>query len=138
VPEKPDMQDFVRDKPWLMNPQWDVLQHERSLDKVLAEEFSVQGDPDYEARMEASAWTSSASPTVPLAVVAGLKRPDDLIGLDELRQVAGYVDYLRRRERESNDPDHPSGRSRGASSTGSCAPTRRRRSAGCAMTRSSS
>jgi len=33
VPEKPDMQDFVRDRRRLMNPQRDGLQHERSLDK---------------------------------------------------------------------------------------------------------
>ena len=55
APEKPDMQDFVRARPWLMNPQWDVLQHERSLDKVLAEHFGVEGDADYDGNVGSKA-----------------------------------------------------------------------------------
>ncbi|MEK6720837.1 MAG: ATP-binding protein [Chloroflexota bacterium] len=108
APEKPDMQDFVRDRPWLMNPQWDVLQHERSLDKVLAEHFEVPGDADYDGNDGSRRLDFFCLADSSLAVVAELKRPGDLIGLDELRQVSGYVDYLRTRERESNDPAHSS------------------------------
>jgi hypothetical protein len=106
VPEKPDMQDFVRDRPWLMNPQWDVLQHERSLDRVLAEHFGVEGDPDYDGPDGTKRLDFFCVADSSLAVVTELKRPGDLIGLEELRQVTGYVDYLRTRERESNDPTH--------------------------------
>jgi Histidine kinase-, DNA gyrase B-, and HSP90-like ATPase len=106
VPEKPDMQDFVRDRPWLMNPQWDVLQHERSLDKVLAEHFDVEGDPDYDGHDGSKRLDYFCVADTSLAVIAELKRPGDLVGLDELRQLTGYVDYLRTRERESTDPDH--------------------------------
>lgn len=106
APEKPDMQDFVRDRPWLMNPQWDVLEHERSLDKVLAEHFDVEGDPDYDGKDGSRRLDFFCVADTSLAVVAELKRPGDLIGLEELNQLAGYVDYLRRREEDSNDPDH--------------------------------
>ncbi len=106
APEKPDMQDFVRGRPWLMNPQWDVLQHERSLDKVLAEHFDVQGDTDYDGNDGSKRLDFFCVADSSLAVVAELKRPGDLIGLDELKQVTRYVDYLRTRERESNDPAH--------------------------------
>jgi hypothetical protein len=41
-----------------------------------------------------------------LAVVVELKRPGDLIGRPELRQVADYVDYLRMRETQTNDGGH--------------------------------
>ncbi|MGQ0670611.1 MAG: hypothetical protein ACT4PO_13220 [Actinomycetota bacterium] len=55
APEKPDMQDFVKDKPWLINPQWDVLHHERSLDKVLAEESALMATPTTTGRTGAGA-----------------------------------------------------------------------------------
>jgi Histidine kinase-, DNA gyrase B-, and HSP90-like ATPase len=106
VPEKPDMQDFVRLRPWLLNPQWDVLAHERSLDRVLATQFKVDGDPEYDGKDGSKRLDFFCVADTTLAVVAELKRPGDLIGLDELRQLSGYVDYLRMRERESNDPGH--------------------------------
>jgi len=106
APEKPDMQDFVRARPWLMNPQWEVLQHERSLDKVLAAHFGVQGDSDYDGNDGSKRLDFFCLADSSLAVVAELKRPGDLIGLEELRQVSVYVDYLRARELESNDAAH--------------------------------
>lgn len=106
VPEKPDMQDFVRPRPWLLNPQWDVLAHERSLDKVLADHFTVNGDAEYDGKDGSRRLDFFCVADTSLAVVVELKRPGDLIGLDELRQLSGYVDYLRMRERESNDPGH--------------------------------
>lgn len=106
APEKPDMQDFVRARPWLMNPQWDVLQHERSLDKVLAEHFDVEGDADYDGNDGSKRLDFFCVADSSLSVVAELKRPGDLIGLDELKQLTRYVDYLRSREKESNDPSH--------------------------------
>jgi len=106
VPEKPDMQDFVRPRPWLLNPQWDVLAHERSLDKVLVEHFGVVGDPDYDGTDGSRRLDFFCVADTSLGVVVELKRPGDLIGLDELRQVSGYVDHLRTREHQSNDPGH--------------------------------
>jgi hypothetical protein len=107
APEKPDMQDFVKERPWLLNLHWDVLQHERSLDKVLAEEFDVEGDPDYLGSDGSRRLDFFCLADTSLVVVTELKRPGELIGRDELEQVEGYVDYLRTRERETNDPDHP-------------------------------
>ena len=108
VPEKPDMQNFVRDRPWLMNPQWDVLQHERSLDRVLADNFHVAGNPDYDGPDASKRLDFFCLADSSLAVVVELKRPGDLIGLRELHQLSRYVDYLRARERASNDPAHRS------------------------------
>ncbi len=106
VPEKPDMQDFVMDKPWLLSLHWDVLQHERSLDKVLAEHFEVPGDADYEGDDGSKRLDFFCMADTSLAVVVELKRPGELIGRDELEQIERYVDYLRTRERETTDGDH--------------------------------
>lgn len=42
VPEKPDMQEYVRDHPWLINPKWMMLVHEQSLDKLIEDKFSIK------------------------------------------------------------------------------------------------
>ena len=42
VPEKPDMQDYVRDHPWLIDPKWTTLVHEKSLDRLILEEFNME------------------------------------------------------------------------------------------------
>jgi RecB family endonuclease NucS len=101
APEKPDMQDFVKEHPWLLDPKWDVLQHERSLDKVLAEHFATEGEgPTGKRRLDYFCLADSL-----LAVVVEVKRPGDLIGRDELAQIEDYVDYLRTWEAQSTDPD---------------------------------
>ena len=42
VPEKPDMQDYLREHPWLIDPKWTMLSHERALDTMIAEKFDVK------------------------------------------------------------------------------------------------
>ena len=34
APEKPDMQDYLRDHPWLIDPKWTMMVHEMSLDNA--------------------------------------------------------------------------------------------------------
>jgi hypothetical protein len=36
VPEKPDMQDYVKLHPWLIDPKWSMLAHERALDTLIS------------------------------------------------------------------------------------------------------
>lgn len=101
APEKPDMQDFVKEHPWLLDPKWDLLQHERSLDKVLAEQFGSKGkEATGKRRLDFFCLSDSL-----LAVVVEVKRPGDLIGRDELAQLEDYVDYLRTWQAQNSDPD---------------------------------
>jgi hypothetical protein len=42
VPEKPDMQDYVKEHAWLIDPKWTMLAHEQQLDTLIATEFNLQ------------------------------------------------------------------------------------------------
>jgi hypothetical protein len=92
VPEKPDMQDFVKARPWLLDPGWDPLRHETSLDNVLKGHFNIEdgsGEDDGRKRLDFFCLADSG-----LALVVELKRPGDLCGRDELTQIEEYVDFL--------------------------------------------
>lgn len=95
VPEKPDMQDYVRDHPWLLNATWEMMAHEQSLDRVIADQFNieaelVEGDATGRKRLDFFVIGDSGT-----AVVVEVKRPGNLVGRPELEQLEAYVDYLR-------------------------------------------
>ena len=50
VREKPDMQDYLRDHPWLIDPKWTMLTHERSLDSMICNEFNTSAPKSKEGR----------------------------------------------------------------------------------------
>ena len=41
VCEKPNMHNYVRDHPWLIDMKWTALAHEKTLDKLIAEKFGM-------------------------------------------------------------------------------------------------
>ncbi|WP_309892807.1 ATP-binding protein [Archangium sp.] len=101
APEKPVMQDFLKEHPWLIDPAWQVLYHERALDTVLAKKWNVEGElgPDGLRRLDFFCLADSSR-----AVVVEVKRPGDLVGRTELRQVQDYVHYLQKYSAGSNEP----------------------------------
>ncbi len=92
VPEKPDMQDFVKLHPWLLDPAWDPLRHERSLDKVIAEDIGVDLDTE-EGRRRIDFFTLADAG---VAVVVEVKRPGIHLDRTHIRQLEDYVNVLRR------------------------------------------
>jgi histidine kinase/DNA gyrase B/HSP90-like ATPase len=105
VPEKPDMQDYVRDHPWLIDPKWTMLIHEKSLDTVIKEEFNIQpsGDEDGARRLD----FFCLGDRYQTAHIVEAKRPGDLVGRQEFDQLRDYVLYLRRKlQEESTDTSH--------------------------------
>lgn len=92
APEKPTMQDLLRDHPWIIDPMWQLLHHERSLETVLRETFHSEVSEGDQRRLDFLCIGDSAT-----AVVVEVKRPGDKIGLKELAQLRGYVNTLRDR-----------------------------------------
>jgi hypothetical protein len=43
VREKPDMQDFLFQHPWLIDPEWSIVEHETQLETILTEKFNLSG-----------------------------------------------------------------------------------------------
>jgi len=105
VPEKPDMQDYVRDHPWLIDPKWTMLVHEQSLDVLVRDEFKIQpsGERDGAKRLD----FFCLGDRYQTAHVVEAKRPGGLVGRKEFDQLRDYVLFLRRKlQEESTDPAH--------------------------------
>jgi len=101
VPEKPDMQDLLKKNPWLIEWGWTILQHERSLDRILAEEFGLGELEDEEGRLRPDFFCLADSMRV---VVVEVKRPGEPFGRAEMRKTQDYVHYLRRHLGQSTYP----------------------------------
>lgn len=95
VREKPDMQDYLRDHPWLIDPKWTMLTHERSLDSMICNEFNISVPKSKEGRRRLDFFC--LGDLYQTAHVVEVKRPGLLIGQDELRQIEDYVRFLRRK-----------------------------------------
>lgn len=94
VREKPDMQDYLRDHPWLIDPKWTMLTHERSLDRTVLDNFQIpsSGDRGGAQRLDFFCLGDSQA-----AHIVEVKRPGVLVGLNELLQLERYVHFLRER-----------------------------------------
>ncbi len=105
VPEKPDMQDYLRDHPWLIDPKWTILVHEKSLDNLIAKEFGLKKSGAGEGSRRLDFFC--LGDTYQTAHVVEAKRPGDLVGRDEFDQLRDYVAFLQRKlQEESTDPAH--------------------------------
>ena len=92
APEKPTMQDLLREHPWIIDPTWQLLHHERSLETVLRETFHSEMNEGDQRRLDFLCIGDSST-----GIVVEVKRPGEKIGLRELNQLRGYVNTLRDR-----------------------------------------
>lgn len=105
VPEKPDMQDHLKQHPWLIDPKWTTLVHEQTLDKLLADEFDVAKRKSKEGSRRLD--FLCLGDRYQTAHVVEAKRPGELVGRKEFDQLRDYVLYLRKKlQEESTDPEH--------------------------------
>lgn len=105
VPEKPDMQDYVREHPWLIDPKWTMLVHEQSLDGLIRDKFKIQSSGKDEGTRRLDFFC--LGDRYQTAHVVEVKRPDHLVGRKEFDQLRDYVLFLRRKlQEESTDPAH--------------------------------
>lgn len=99
--EVPELQGFLKDNPWLLDPKWEVLEHEKNLDNVLAEHLGVSAEEREEGRLRLDFFCLV---TPGLWVVVEVKRPGKPIPREEIDKFAQYVDYLREHASKSNEP----------------------------------
>ena len=95
VPEKPDMQEYVRDHPWLIDPKWTALAHEKSLDRLIMDKFGLQRSEESEGRRRLDFFC--LGDRFKTAYIVETKRPGDLVGRAEFDQLRDYVLFLRQR-----------------------------------------
>jgi RecB family endonuclease NucS len=99
-PHQPDMQTILRDNPWLIDPGWDTLKHERSLDKIVEEYFENQKKKSKKGQQRLDIFCLRDSLRWQVVEV---KRPGDTVGEEEIEQARGYVFYLREYAESSED-----------------------------------
>ena len=93
VPEKPDMQDYLRDHPWLIDPKWTMLHHEKSLDNVLVAQFKLAKTRSKDGQQRLDFFCLGDGRYV--AHVVEIKRPGDQVGKKELDKLNSYVYFLK-------------------------------------------
>lgn len=99
--EVPELQKFLKENPWLLDPTWDMLEHNRSLDRVLKEHFPGAGEKGEGGQLILDFFCLK---TPGLWVVVEVKRPSRRIPLGEIQTFAQYVDYLRDHSLDTTDP----------------------------------
>lgn len=100
--EKPDMQEYLKEHPWLIDLRWDTLDHERSLDTIIVKQFGLDKSGDDEGRRRLDFFCLAGAG---IRVIVELKRPGEVVGKDELRQLEDYVDFLRGQAAQITEPD---------------------------------
>lgn len=98
APEKPTMQDLLREHPWIIDPMWQLLHHEKSLETVLRETFHSETNEHDQRRLDFLCVGDSGR-----AVVVEVKRPGLKVGYVELQQLRGYVNTLRDRNSKASN-----------------------------------
>ncbi len=93
VPEKPDMQNYLRDHPWLIDPKWTMLAHETSLDRMICDKFQISPSGDREGARRLDFFCLGDLQT---AHVVEVKRPGSLVGREEFDQIRDYVLFLKK------------------------------------------
>lgn len=106
VREKPEMQDFLCKYPWLIDPTWTMVEHEKRIDTVLEKHFfkkkKFPKSKDGKRRLDFFCLADSSR-----IIVVEVKRPGENIGKKELRQVIDYVDFLKKNEKGTSDKERP-------------------------------
>jgi len=102
VPEKPDMHEFLKSHPWLIQPQWETLHHEKSLDTVLEKQFHTKKTKSKAGQQRLDFFCLAAARQWE---VVEIKRPGLTVGQKELDQVRDYVFFLREEGEKNTNPD---------------------------------
>ena len=102
--ELPDMHQFIAQHPWALRPEWALLDRERSLERIISEHLDPQRMKRRGSKRDQRRLDILCMATLGMVVAVELKRPGELIGRDELRQIEDYVDVLRQNANATTDP----------------------------------
>lgn len=101
--EVPDMQDYLKKYPWLIDPRWTMLTHETSLDRIITKQFG--GAPTKEAEGKKRPDYFCLGERYQTVHVVEVKRPGNRVGQKELDQLRDYVYFLRTRLKDGTTTD---------------------------------
>jgi hypothetical protein len=100
IREKPEMHSILKGNPWLIDPKWDMLEHERALDTIVIKHFEERVPRSDRGRQRLDIFCLGDSAR---KVVVEVKRPGEVVGQKEIQQAMDYVFYLREWAGQSRD-----------------------------------
>lgn len=103
--EKPDMQNYLKEHPWLIDPKWAMLEHETSLDKTLMDKFHVSKPKGKEGRRRPDFFCLEDRHSI---YVVEIKRPNVKATKKEFDQIRDYVVTLRNRFKHESSREEDS------------------------------
>ncbi len=101
-PTRADMQSYVEQYPWLLEPMYGPFKREPQLQSLLEKEFGVEPDVEDPDRHRYPDFVTLAYASE--VVVIELKRPGRSGNRDHYRQLEDYVHFLRRYLERTTDP----------------------------------
>ena len=104
VREKPDMQDYVREHPWLIDPKWSTLAHETSLDNIIKDHFEIEKTGEDTGRRRLDFFCLGDKHMT--AYVVETKRPGKSVGREEFDQIESLVLFLREKLQDDADVEN--------------------------------
>ena len=104
VREKPDMQDYVREHPWLIDPKWSTLAHETSLDNIIKDQFEIEKSGEDTGRRRLDFFCLGDKHMT--AYVVETKRPGKSVGREEFDQIEDLVLFLREKLQDEADVEN--------------------------------
>ena len=107
VREKPDMQEYLKQHPWLIDPKWSLLAHEKALDTIISKHYGLQKTKTHDGRQRLDFFCLGDRSS--RAYVVEVKKPGNSIGKEELRKLQDYVLFLREQQKNSEDSYDVSG-----------------------------
>lgn len=102
VPEKPDLQDFLFDHPWLLDYEFLVVEREKGLERLIIDHFGLDPAAGEDSDKRVDFFCAS---TRGRYLVVEVKRPSKVIGKAEVVQIIEYVHYLRAQASVGGTPE---------------------------------
>lgn len=103
VREKPDMQNYLKRYPWLIDPKWTMLEHERELDTLIRKEFRIPSSGKTEGKQRVDFFCLADSQA---AYVVEVKRPGYKVKRSEFDKLRDYVLFLRSQQKQSTGNEY--------------------------------
>jgi hypothetical protein len=101
--ERPDMQDFLKKHRWIIEPRFEYMRPETSLDKLLIEEFKLPATKSRDGKKRPDFFCLGGLKSI---IVVELKRPGRAVPRGELDRARNYVFFLREWIKKTSDPNY--------------------------------